>query len=156
MHFESLLLLVAVGTLCFLVTWPIAKASTFYRTLLAGMDKDRTAMVDGLRGWLALGVLLTHAACMHSHFSNGTWDSSRAWIYGQTGPVGVSLFFMVTAFLFWGRVLRTQGGLNVQAFFRSRVRRIVPMYLASVLIVLLVVAFASEFRLHESPIALAK
>ena len=156
MNFHNVLPLFLVGLLSFALAWPIANGSHFYRPLLDAVERGRAVMIDGLRGWLALGVLLTHAACMHSYFSNGTWDSSKAWIYGKAGPVGVSLFFMITSFLFWGRVLRTDGRLNVAEFFRSRVRRIVPMYLASVLLVLVVVAVASGLRLNESPFTIAK
>lgn len=156
MPFETILPLLLSGAACFLLAWPFAQGSAFYRSVLAGIETGRARMIDGLRGWLALGVLFTHAACMYSYFRNGTWDSRWAGIYHATGPVGVSLFFMVTAYLFWGRVLRNRGELRVAEFFRSRVRRIVPMYLASVLLVLLVVALASGFRLNEHPVALLK
>ena len=156
MPFETLAPLFLVGTASFLLAWPIARGSAFYRSVLAGIETGRAGMVDGLRGWLALGVLLSHAACMYSFFKDGTWDSGWAGIYGQTGGVGVALFFMVTAYLFWGRVLRKDGQLQVAEFFQSRVRRIVPMYAVSLLIVFIIVAVASGFQLNESPVTLLK
>ncbi len=156
MNFSTPLLAALVGLMCFLLAWPIANYSPFYRCALAHTEVGRTPMLDGLRGWLALGVLLTHAANMYSYFANGSWTSSYAPIYARLGPAGVCLFFMVTAFLFWGRVLRSDARLDVRRFLVSRVRRIVPMYLVSVGFVLLVIAVASGFRLHVSPPTLIK
>lgn len=156
MNFTTPVAAIFVGFMCFLLAWSIANGSEFYRNVLARMEKGRTSMIDGLRGWLALGVLLTHAAVMYSYFDRETWDGSYAWIYGRLGPMGVCLFFMVTGFLFWGRVIRTDARLDVAQFLVSRVRRIVPMYLLSVVIVLIVVAVESGFKLHVSAYALAK
>jgi peptidoglycan/LPS O-acetylase OafA/YrhL len=156
MGFNSVLPIFMVGLLCFLVAWVLAVRSRFYRELITGMQNGRTRMIDGLRGWLALGVFFTHTACIYFYFRDGTWDSSSGGIYGLAGQAGVALFFMVTAFLFWGRIMRTEGRWDVIEFFASRVRRIVPMYLVSVFFVLLVVAVASGFELRVSPYALAK
>lgn len=156
MDFSNPLLALFVGLMCFLLAGSIATGSRFYRTVLAGMEHGRTRMIDGLRGWLALGVLLTHAGNMHAYFSGGTWVSPHAGVYGRLGPVGVCLFFMVTAFLFWGRVIRTDGRLDVAQFFISRVRRLVPMYLVSVVVVLGVVALLSGLALHVSLYTLVK
>ena len=76
--------------------------------------------------------------------------------YEMTGQVGVSLFFMITGFLFWGRVLRSRGPLEVVPLYLSRIRRIVPMYLVSVMMVLAVVAVLSGFSLRTDLFSLVK
>ena len=45
------------------------------------------------------------------------------------GQTSVALFFMITAFLFWGRVLSRRGGLDLMAFLVSRLFRLYPAYL---------------------------
>jgi peptidoglycan/LPS O-acetylase OafA/YrhL len=57
---------------------------------------------------------------------------------------------MITGFLFWGRVLRSEGRLDAPRLYQSRLRRLAPMYLASVVLSLGVVAAVSGFALHES------
>jgi hypothetical protein len=68
----------------------------------------------------------------------------------------VALFFMITGFLFWLRVLRAGSAFDTRAFFVSRLRRLTPMYAMSVLMVLAVVAAASGFTLQVSPVTLAR
>ena len=156
---QALLAFLAINLACFFVARSLALRSGFFRRHLelplAG-GTQRVEMIDGLRGWLALGVLFHHAAHMHSYFTRGEWDFGSWRLYGDAGAVGVCLFFMVTAYLFWGRVLRADGRFPVGEFYWSRLRRIVPMYLASVLMVLAVVAVLGHFELHVSLATLAK
>ena len=150
---------VAINLACFIVASLLAVRSPFYRSQLAAPANgrvQRAEMIDGLRGWLALGVFFSHTAYMHTYLTRGEWDFGAWPLFDKAGHVGVSLFFMVTAYLFWGRVLRSNGNLPLKEFFGARLRRIVPMYLASVFMVFLVVAFQSGFQLHEGPIALVK
>ena len=63
---------------------------------------------------------------------------------------------MITGFLFWLRVLRAGKGFDTRAFLLSRVRRLTPMYLMSVLMVLAVVAASTGFVLRTSPVAFIK
>jgi peptidoglycan/LPS O-acetylase OafA/YrhL len=70
--------------------------------------------------------------------------------------VGVSLFFAITGFLFWLKVLRSGGTFNTRAFYISRLRRLVPMYAVSVLMAFAVVLVLTGFVLHESLYSLAR
>jgi peptidoglycan/LPS O-acetylase OafA/YrhL len=148
---------VAIDALAFGLAWLILRWSPFYRGLIDEGTAGRAQMVDGLRGWLALGVFFTHVAAMYAIYVIGSWDTRRvgAQFFTMTGEMGVSLFFMITGFLFWGRVLREQP-LDTEAFFVSRVRRIVPMYLASVALTLLVIAALSGFTLRVTPVELLR
>ena len=141
----------AINLLCFAVAFVIARGSSFYRQQLDKVEAGRTEMLDGLRGWLALGVFFAHAVTTYAWYTTGDWDGRIAPFYGRAGQIGVSLFFMITGYLFWGRVVRSKGKLDVASFYLSRVRRIVPMYLVSVLMVLAVVAVLSGFALRVDP-----
>lgn len=92
MRFDGIGPFVVVNLLCFFVATAIVARSSFYRGLLDGLQPNRAEMLDGLRGWLALGVFLTHAANMYFYFGEGVWASERAGFYLITGQVGVSLF----------------------------------------------------------------
>jgi peptidoglycan/LPS O-acetylase OafA/YrhL len=146
----------AINLLCFILAGVVAHSSAFYREQLAKLQSGRTEMLDGLRGWLALSVFFAHSITTYSYYTAGTWDNAVAPFYGKAGQVGVSLFFMITGYLFWGRVVRSGGKLDVSSFLVSRVRRIVPMYLVSVLMVLAVVAVLSEFTLRVGPATLVR
>jgi peptidoglycan/LPS O-acetylase OafA/YrhL len=145
---DNLWVYVAINLVCFAVAWPVARGDRFYRAHLSALSVGRYQMLDGLRGWLAIGVFVSHVADSYFFYKEGEYGSLAAPFLTMTGDVGVSLFFMITGFLFWGRVLRSKGTFDVQAFFVSRLRRIVPMYLVSVLMVLAVVALLSGFSLR--------
>ena len=146
----------AINFLCFALAWLIASRSDFFRHLLAEPSPGRTAMLDGLRGWLALGVFFAHAVVMRNYLLGGKWGESPAWLYGMAGQIGVSLFFMITGFLFWRRVLRENYALDTASLLSSRIRRIVPMYLCSVFLSLLVIACLSQFTLQVSLVELIR
>jgi len=156
MSIASFLPFVAINLLCLGVALAILLASRFYRGQVLKAERGRTEMLDGLRGFLALGVFFNHAVNNYYYHLDGTWTVGAARFYAMTGRVGVSLFFMITGFLFWGRVLRSRGSLDVVALYLSRIRRIVPMYVASVLMVLAVVAVLSGFSLGTAPFSLVK
>ncbi len=146
----------AINFLCFVLAWFLVRKSRFYGRLSSEATAGRVSMIDGLRGWLALGVFFTHAASMNAWFAHGRWSGTQTGLFGMTGEIGVSLFFMITGFLFWGRVLRSAATLNVEALYTSRLRRIVPMYLVSVVMSLAVVAALSDFTLQVSLMSLIR
>jgi peptidoglycan/LPS O-acetylase OafA/YrhL len=156
MNIDSVWVYVAVNLVCFAVAWPVARHSRFYRAHLSALSEGRFQMLDGLRGWLAIGVFLSHVADSYFYYAQGEYGSQAAPFLTMTGEVGVSLFFMITGFLFWGQALRADGELDVAAFYTSRLRRIVPMYLVSVLMVLAVVAALSKFSLRVDPVNLVR
>ena len=156
MSIDKLWVFIAINLVCFAVAWPIARSDRFYRAHLSGLSEGRYQMLDGLRGWLAIGVFASHVADSYFYYTRGEYGSPTAPFLTMTGDIGVSLFFMITGFLFWGRVLRSAGALDVAAFFTSRLRRIVPMYLVSVLMVLAVVAVLSGFSLRVDPLNLVR
>ncbi|HXI35542.1 MAG TPA: acyltransferase family protein, partial [Burkholderiales bacterium] len=144
--------LLAVCAVCWLLAFCISKSS-FYKEQIE-QAKSRFETIDGLRGFLALGVFGEHALSMRGLYAGGEWGAGVPEAYLRASSGAVALFFMITAFLFWGRVLKAGEGFDVRAFLASRVRRLTPMYLASVLMVLAVAAGASGFALHAPPLEL--
>jgi peptidoglycan/LPS O-acetylase OafA/YrhL len=109
---------------------------------------ERVAPLDGMRAFLALAVFLHHGIVTHRYFGGTPWESPPGNFDSLCGQAAVALFFMISAYLFWGRVLRSHGRLDWIEFFRGRVRRIAPMYYVSVLLFFAVVAAETEFQLR--------
>jgi len=115
----------------------------------------RYSAIDGLRGFLALSVFVFHLVVVHRYIETGVWDVPSSRFYALLGPFGVSLFFMITGFLFWGKMLRAQGRPLWRELYIGRLFRIGPMYLFVVLVMLCIVFARTGFQLHESADAVA-
>jgi peptidoglycan/LPS O-acetylase OafA/YrhL len=111
---------------------------------------NRLLMMDGLRGFLALSVLFDHAAVYHRFLLAGEWEVESSNFYNLLGPVGVSMFFMITGYLFWSRLLKERGRSAWLSLYIGRVFRIGPLYLAAVILMIAIVFFQAGFALHES------
>lgn len=123
--------------------------------LFRGIDSaagpsSRYASIDGLRGFLALGVFVFHLIVYRGFIETGLWQAPHDGFYALLGPVGVSLFFMITGFLFWGKLLRAKGRPDWRALFVGRLFRIGPLYLFVVAVMLALVFLHTGFELHES------
>ena len=145
----------AVMALALALAAAIARSSAWYGERLAEAAGNRFEMIDGLRGFLAFGVLLSHVVNNHTYYTTGVWSSASGF-YAMSGQAGVSLFFMITGFLFWSRVLKSAEAFDARALFLSRLRRLVPMYAVSVAFVFAIVAAVSGFTLHEPLVSLAR
>lgn len=110
----------------------------------------RYSAIDGLRGFSALSVFVFHLVLTHRYLETGIWDVPGSRFYALLGPVGVSLFFMITGFLFWGKMLRARGQPRWRELYIGRLFRIGPMYLFVVLVMLYIVFTRTGFQLHES------
>ena len=117
----------------------IARHSQFYRRELAETGKRELAL-DGLRGMAALMVAAHHAALSRSWLVTGRWGEAQSPVLQLFAPAGVILFFMLTGCLFWGKARAGNGKMNAWKLWRGRLYRIAPLYLFSLLIVLLVAA----------------
>src|SRR5476649_2958569 len=61
---------------------------------------QRTGSLDGLRGILALAVMIHHSFTAYGYFMRGQWIWSSSSIFNQLGQSSVAMFFMITGFLF--------------------------------------------------------
>lgn len=114
---------------------------------------SRYSSLDGLRGFAALSVFFHHFVITHNFIDTGVWVNPSSRFYTLLGPVGVSLFFMITGFLFWGKMLRVEGKPDWQELYLHRIFRIGPMYLFVVMVMLFIVFSRTGFQLHEPPIS---
>ena len=108
----------------------------------------RIVTMDGMRGFLALAVVFHHAAIYHRYLVDGVWTDPANHFMDLLGHVGVALFFMITGFLFWSQLIRTEGRPSWITLYTGRIFRIGPLYLAAVFVLLAVVAERTGFRLH--------
>lgn len=114
-------------------------------------DKVKFPTIDGLRGYMAFFVFLHHS-CVWFYFSHGYgWHSPPSSLYSQFGSTSVAVFFMITSFLFFSKLLdRRNSRMDWLKLYVSRGLRILPLYAFVLLILLAIVAFLSGFSLHES------
>jgi peptidoglycan/LPS O-acetylase OafA/YrhL len=120
------------------------------------MVPARVHTIDGLRGFLAFGVVFHHAAIYHLYLKTGKWELPPSHFYAELGHVGVAMFFMITGYLFWTQMLKAGGKPNLAKLYLGRVFRIVPLYLFLVVVILLTVGVLTRWQLREPPVALVK
>lgn len=138
----------------------IARKSSFYRGLTTPKHdtyeaesivnaklKNRHEMLDGLRGFLALGVLFQHAITNFAYFSTGVWQITDVRFYRHAGGEAVILFFMITSFLYWSKAISSRGRLDAKSIYRNRFKRLAPMYLFSAAIVTVSVLIQTNFQI---------
>ncbi len=112
---------------------------------------SRYESIDGLRGFLALGVFIHHATIWYVLLHTGQWVTPESNLYYHLGETSVNLFFMITSFLFVSKLINSaEKEFDWVKFFRSRIFRIAPMYYFSLLITILLVFIASQFQLLTS------
>jgi peptidoglycan/LPS O-acetylase OafA/YrhL len=122
--------------------WP------FFARLRPAAGQRYSVPLEGLRGVLAPSVFLYHGALTHVFFELGhLGDVTR--FYEHCGASAVLLFFFLTGYLFWSKLLRGNA-LKPHEFLTNRAWRIGPAYYLSVTIVVLICAFRSHFHLAES------
>lgn len=112
-------------------------------------NNSRTRTIDGLRGFLALGVFFHHAIIYNHFLTTGAWEVPPSILYTQLGQSGVILFFMVTGYLFWNKAIETGGSLDWLSLYTGRIFRIGPMYFLATFVMLVIVFWKTGFTLHE-------
>lgn len=141
-----------------LVTWLALKARPALGQAVLGGEANRKHALDGARGILATSVMIHHLLLGHLMVLPLKDDGPlRAHPFvNQLGSGSVALFFMISAYLFGGRLFASRGRLDVPSFAVGRVMRIVPLYLFVVVLVALLCVALQGFVLTEPPLALAK
>ncbi|UVK99258.1 acyltransferase [Pseudomonas sp. B21-048] len=111
--------------------------------------ENRYASIDGLRGYLAFGVFVHHSIITWIFLRTGVIEFPPSNFYSQLGQGSVALFFMITGFLFWGRLLTQGRQHDWLAFAVSRLFRLYPLYLPLMLIVFVTVFYQQDWELKE-------
>jgi peptidoglycan/LPS O-acetylase OafA/YrhL len=111
----------------------------------------RYESIDGLRGFLAIGVFIHHATIWYQYLHKGIWNVPNSNLYTLLGQGSVSLFFMITSFLFVNKILNAKAGVfNFKTFFISRLYRLAPLYIFAITILIIIVMFVTHWHLNVS------
>lgn len=112
---------------------------------------NRYETIDGLRGFLALGVFIHHVSIWRAYCLYPVWEAPKSNLYNHFGQTSVAFFFMITSFLFVSKLLNNgDKEFNWKNFFISRFFRLVPMYFFSVLLIIVFVFILSNWQLKTS------
>ncbi len=127
----------------------IAISIPFFRQALSS-PATRHRPFEGLRGFLALSVFFHHAYTSLSYWG-GKGVPTHSSFYFSVGKIPVALFFALTGYFFWVRLCETDRVVEWKAFYAKRFWRLAPAYYLSVGILLLFVAWRSNFTLRVPP-----
>ena len=120
-------------------------------------EKGRFASIDGLRGYLAFLVFLHHSCIWYFYLRTGLWRVPPSDLYTNFGQCSVALFFMITGFLFFSKLLESRNKqLDWDRLFVSRLMRLGPLYLFAMLAMFAIVAVLSKGALNVSGLYLSK
>ncbi|TCL02344.1 acyltransferase family protein [Sodalis ligni] len=119
----------------------------------------RDGCIDGLRGYLALLVAAHHYFIFYAWIKYGDWGPPNIDYINNLGKVAVCVFFMITGYLFIGKLLhsnkeRTSSGWA--KLYTSRVFRIMPLYLFAVAITILYTFIRHHYEINVTLPALIK
>jgi peptidoglycan/LPS O-acetylase OafA/YrhL len=110
--------------------------------------------LEGLRGLLASSVYAGHCVISFGYMQSGNWESPKYALYSWATKGAVAAFFMITGLLFWTTVLNV--GCDYRSHFKSRLKRIYPLYLFMALIVLIIIMIESKFKTKVPPLQMTK
>ncbi|MFZ0426421.1 MAG: acyltransferase [Xanthobacteraceae bacterium] len=125
-----------------------------YCRAISRYSSDRYAGIDGLRGYLAIGVFVTHSASIKQWQEVGTWTWPDSDFFVMVGTAPVATFFMITAFLFWEKAIRARGRVNLAWLLRSRLRRLAPLYLFAIPVFFILIGIASQWAIRTNSLSL--
>jgi peptidoglycan/LPS O-acetylase OafA/YrhL len=146
------LLIILIAAACYLVAFLSSHAIVRWilpqRLKPESDSRHRYVAIDGIRGYLAFSVYVHHCIVTSIYLRTNRWAGPPHNFENELGMTSVAIFFMITAFLFWGRA-NAKGKLDWKNFFISRVFRIYPLYLFVFSMVLLAVMYKSNWMLVE-------
>jgi peptidoglycan/LPS O-acetylase OafA/YrhL len=115
-------------------------------------QRNRLASLDGLRAFLAYGVVFCHIGTFFYFFRGVPWGPHPNPYLHQAGAASVRLFFMITGYLFWGKAISGNGRVDALRLYKNRFWRIMPLYGVLILTVLIIALIETSFRLSETPL----
>lgn len=119
--------------------------------------QGRWVTLDGLRGLLALFVFLHHACVWYFYVRTGHWEVPPSLLHAHLGLSSVALFFMITGFLFFSKLLDGRlRPIDWGRLYVSRVLRLVPLYLAVMAALFATVLVLSRGSIQEPVTLLLK
>ncbi|MEH6349797.1 acyltransferase family protein [Pseudomonas sp. 3JA] len=131
-----------IGAFAALIAILVALLSTnlFLSKLVVPSSHGRFVTLDGLRGYLAFFVFLHHSYIWYYYLHSNAWALPSFRLFVYFGQVGVALFFMITGFLFFNKLLEGRAhGTDWLRLYVSRFLRLTPLYLLSMVLLFLIV-----------------
>jgi peptidoglycan/LPS O-acetylase OafA/YrhL len=111
--------------------------------VLTASTVARSSPLDALRGVLATAVICHHFVVTYFWKTTGTWGSPQSPVLNNLGSVPVSLFFMITGYLFFGKIYQRHP--DFLDIFKSRLLRIMPLYVFALIFVILLSLYETGF-----------
>ena len=113
--------------------------------------------LEGLRGLLAFCVVVHHAVIWYLmiYYGSAQIPGASGNLYEQLGVGSVTLFFFITGFLFWSKLI-AKPTQPFRPFILSRLRRLGPGYLGAIGFLLVLVACLTHFHLQTTVATLAR
>lgn len=136
---------IGIFIICMLLVFP----SFFWKSVDSehNIKQQRWITVDGLRGFLALAVVMHHCVISYEFHQSGVWKLPPSSYYTMLGQAGVSIFFMITAFLFWGKVIDSKNDIDWFGIYIGRLFRIIPLYWVTIVFMLILLGIKTKFEL---------
>ncbi|WP_326518762.1 acyltransferase family protein [Acinetobacter sp. CAAS 2-6] len=97
---------------------------------------NRSSPLDGLRGILALSVLVHHFYITYAWKTEGFWIRPESNLLNNLGSISVSLFFLITGFLFFNKIKNKN--IDWKRLYISRFKRIIPLYVFVFIFIVLI------------------
>lgn len=110
-------------------------------------EAGRYASIDGLRGVLALLVFVHHGLVWYFYTHEGRWHDPASHLFTFFGQGSVEMFFMITGFLFFSKLLDRSKAIDWPGLYVSRLLRLVPLYVFAISLMFVMVAWVSRFEL---------
>ena len=108
-------------------------------------EDRRVGCIDGLRGYLALSVMIHHFYIWtRIARMGGSWEPPPINFLNELGAGGVALFFMTTGLVFYPRILIGFRRTNWLASYVTRAFRILPLVMVAVGLVTLIIIFRTR------------
>jgi peptidoglycan/LPS O-acetylase OafA/YrhL len=109
--------------------------------------------IDGLRGYLAFCVFLHHSSLWYFYLHTNIWTEPPSRMYVHFGGMSVSLFFMITGFLFFQKLINNkQKPVDWLRLFVSRILRLYPVYLVAMLFCFIIIFALSQWEMNDRTI----
>ena len=123
------------------------------RLVKTDLNEIRHPEIDGLRGYLAFLVFLHHSYIWQVFLKTENWEDPESNLFNQFGETTVVFFFIITAFLFTSKLIHNKSKeIDWSEYLKSRFFRLFPMYFFSIIIVFILVAILTQFKIRVSAI----
>ncbi|WP_157234978.1 acyltransferase family protein [Methylosinus sp. LW4] len=116
-------------------------------------SSGRIGRIDGLRGLLALSVMMHHFVIwMQATRLGGSWERPTVLFLENLGGGSVSIFFMITGFLFHRVALEGFHISRIAALWVGRFFRLTPMVAASVVATCLIILWTQDYSIRPDTV----